>query len=71
VLDATDLDLPQTSVLALNGNIHHRLVLIGEDTGGLLQHLTVMTVLVTPLTGQSVNSLDIRKALTCIERPSW
>jgi hypothetical protein len=51
VPDATHLDLPQTSVLALNGNIHHRLVLIGKDTGGLLQHLTVVTVLVTPLTG--------------------
>lgn len=44
-----ELDLPQLSVLSLDGLVHHLLVFVGEHSGSLLHHLSVVTVLVSPL----------------------
>jgi hypothetical protein len=43
------LDLSQFSVLSLDGSVHHLPVLVREDTSSLLHHLSIVTILVSPL----------------------
>jgi hypothetical protein len=46
------LDLPLLSGLAGDRDLHLRLVLVGKDSGGLLEDLSVVSVLETPLAGE-------------------
>lgn len=62
-LGATEdvLDLAQLAVLALDGPVHHLLVLVGQHPRGLFQHLAIVAVLVSPLTGRGVSQTQRRQ----------
>ena len=67
----TYINLPHLSVLALDRSVHHLLVLIGQDSSRLLQHLTIVTILVSPLAKISTMSRQKRQTLTYIGQQSW
>lgn len=43
------LNLSQLSVPSFDRSFHHFLVLVRDDSGGLLHHFSIVTILVSPL----------------------
>jgi hypothetical protein len=65
------LDLSQVSVSSFNRSVHHLLVLLGMYSSSLLHHLSIVSILVSPLAVCQLGLLVRLIELTCTEQQSW